>query len=320
VKHSRLWDAVILSVASLTGMVAFFYPFFTTGLAQTQASSNAHAQDAPLITVVLIALCLATVLANLGSGEMNSKMVAILGVLTAANAVLRAVPGPAGFSLVFMLPVLCGYAYGPVFGFLLGALSLLVSAIIGAGIGPWLPYQMFATGWVGLTSSWLPDMRRWGRVEVIALGIWGVFWGFFFGAVMNIWFWPFVFQPQQANSYCQPGMGLAQTLKHYAVFYGLTSFWWDLGRAIGNALLIGMFGAPILKLLRRYQRRFHFVSNENHAVDVSTGVASEPSAARRVGRALMARLAQWARETRSILRRLKRWARKIHAFLSRPVE
>lgn len=268
-KASRLWDMAILAVASLVGAVAFLYPFFTTALEQGQTSSSAHAQDAPLVTVVLIGLCLATVLANLGSGEMNSKTVAILGVLTAANAVLRAVQGPAGFSLVFMLPVLCGYVYGPVFGFLLGALSLLVSAIIGAGIGPWLPYQMFAVGWVGLTSAWLPDLRRWGRVEIIMLGAWGVFWGFLFGAIMNIWFWPFVFQPQQANIYWQPGMGLAQTLKHYAVFYGLTSFWWDLGRAIGNALLIGMFGAPILKLLRRYQRRFHFVSDETRAIDAS---------------------------------------------------
>ena len=266
-KAARLLDSLILFVASLVGIIAFVYPFFATTLAQTATSNIAHAQDAPLMTILLIVLCLGTVMATLGTGEMNSKMVAILGVLTAANAILRAVPGPAGFAAVFMLPVLCGYAYGATFGFLLGALSILVSAFIGAGIGPWLPYQMFATGWAGLTSAWLPDMRRWGRAEVVVLGLWGLLWGFLFGALMNVWFWPYVFQPQQAEMYWQPGMHLREALKHYAVFYGLTSFWWDLGRAGGNALLIWLFGTPLLKLLHRFQKRFHFavVPSPSHA-------------------------------------------------------
>lgn len=255
---ARLLDDAILLLASLIGLVAFLYPFFLTTVPQAVVNNAAHAQDAPLLTILLIVLCLGAVMTTLGTGEMNAKMVAILGVLTAANAVLRAVPGPAGFSVVFMLPILCGYAYGATFGFLLGALSLLVSAIIGAGIGPWLPYQMFATGWVGLSSAWLPKLHRWSKAEVAVLGVWGVFWGFLFGALMNIWFWPYVFQPQQAQLYWRPGMSLWETLRRYALFYSVTSFWWDLGRAAGNALLIWLFGIPLLRLLRRFQRRFHF--------------------------------------------------------------
>jgi|YNPNPStandDraft_1061719.scaffolds.fasta_scaffold20994_2 energy-coupling factor transport system substrate-specific component len=255
---ARLLDDAILLLASLIGLVAFLYPFFLTTLPQAMVNNAAHAEDAPLLTILLIVLCLGAVMTTLGTGEMNSKMVAILGVLTAANAVLRAVPGPAGFSVVFMLPILCGYAYGATFGFLLGALSLLVSAIIGAGIGPWLPYQMFATGWVGLSSAWLPKLHRWNKAEVAMLGLWGIFWGFLFGALMNIWFWPYVFQPQQAQLYWRPGMSLLETLQRYALFYSVTSFWWDLGRAAGNALLIWLLGIPLLRLLRRFQRRFHF--------------------------------------------------------------
>jgi energy-coupling factor transport system substrate-specific component len=256
---SSLILSLTLFLASAIGVLAFIYPFFAPAtVTQSPVQSMAHAQDAPLLTVALIVLCLGTVLTTLGSGAMNSKMVAILGVLTAANAVMRAVPGPAGFAAVFMLPILCGYAYGATFGFLLGALSLLVSAIIGAGVGPWLPYQMFATGWVGLTSGWLPKLRRWPRAEVVMLGGWGLVWGFLFGVIMNIWFWPFVFQAPQAEMYWQPGMRLREAVRHYAVFYLATSVWWDLGRAAGNALLTWMFGAAILKLLRRFQARFRF--------------------------------------------------------------
>jgi energy-coupling factor transport system substrate-specific component len=257
-KMARLLDGLVLGLASLIGVMAFVYPFFASALPQGPTQAAAHAQDAPLVTIVIIVLCLGAILATRSTGEMNSKTVAILGVLTATNAVIRAVPGPAGFSLVFLLPMLCGYVYGATFGFLLGALSILASALIGAGVGPWLPYQMLATGWVGLTSAWLPKVPGGGRREVLVLGLWGLIWGFVFGAIMNIWFWPYIYQPQFAAMYWRPGMTLRDMLQHYAVFYALTSFWWDVGRAAANALLIWLFGAALLKLLRRFQARFQF--------------------------------------------------------------
>jgi len=259
----RLWTGTILVIASLIGLLALFAPFSQPNLSQSASGMGVHAQDAPVLSILLVALCLGAMLAALSSGVMNAKVVAILGMLTAINAVLRAVPGPAGFAAVFVLPILCGYVYGATFGFLLGALSLLVSALIGAGIGPWLPYQMLAAGWVGMTSAWLPKVRWREGLQVAVLAIWGLLWGFAFGMIMNIWFWPFVFQPQQADLYWRPGMPLSQVLENYAVFYLVTSFWWDLGRALGNGLLILLLGRPILRLLRRFQRRFQFTLEDS---------------------------------------------------------
>ena len=261
-KRSRLLNNLILLGASAVGVMAFLYPFFSLAAnqgAQGMAAS-AHSQDAPFVLLALVALCLGAILGNMETGQMNSKMVAVLGVLVAINAVLRAIPGPAGFSLVFILPILCGYAYGGTFGFLLGALSLLVSAFIGGGVGPWLPYQMFTTGWVGLISSWLPNMRRLGRGESVVLATWGFVLGLVFGAIMNIWFWPFVMAPQGSDMYWAGGIGIIEALKRYLVFYGVTSLWWDLGRAGGNFLLLLLFGLPILKVLRRFQSRFSFLT------------------------------------------------------------
>jgi energy-coupling factor transport system substrate-specific component len=253
----RLLNALILGVASLIGVASFLYPFLQPP-AQSAAGAMAHGGDAPFVFGLLILFCLGAVLGNLESRHFNSKMVAALGVLTAVNAVLRAVPGPAGFSALFFLPVLIGYVYGPTFGFLLGALSLLVSALIGGGVGPWVPYQMFTAGWVGLTSGWLPDLRRWRWAEVAMLTLWGLGWGFLFGAIMNLWFWPYAFSAGNEGTYWQPGISLTETLKRYAVFYALTSLWWDVARAGGNALLLLFFAAPVVKLLRRFQQRFHF--------------------------------------------------------------
>ncbi len=262
-RTTHFLSAAILALASLFGVAAFLYPFFMSAL--PQAGPMAHANDAPLLTVLLLGLCLTVVFTSLTARQMTSKLVAVLGVLTAMNAVLRMIPGPGGFNAIFVLPILAGYAYGPIFGFLLGALSLLVSALIGGGVGPWLPYQMYATGWMGLLSGLLPALPGHRRWEPVLLAVWGALLGFLFGAIMNIWFWPFLagsaINPglgEGVTATWQPGMAIWQTLQAYAVFYVLTSLWWDVARALGNALLILLFGRAILRVLRRFQQRFQF--------------------------------------------------------------
>jgi energy-coupling factor transport system substrate-specific component len=259
-RNARLQKAVnsaILAVASLIGLGAFLYPFLLSGQS-AGFNAMAHAQDAPLVFVLLVGLCLGAVMTSLAGGAMNAKLVAVLGVLTAANAVLRGIPGPAGFNLVFLLPILCGYAFGPTFGFLLGVFSLAVSAFLGFGVGPWLPYQMLSAGWVGLLSGWLPRLESQPRAEVVLLAVWGMVLGFAFGVLMNIYFWPYVFTPGQSEMYWQPGLALTESLRRYAVFYAVTSLWWDLARAAGNFVLLLLFAAPVVRLLRRFQRRFFF--------------------------------------------------------------
>jgi energy-coupling factor transport system substrate-specific component len=263
--------ALILALASLLGVGAFLSPFFVAQLPGAGTGMMAHAADAPLMFVLLLVLCLIAVMAGMTGQQMTSKMVALLGVMTALSAALRALPGPGGFSAVFLLPILAGYCYGPAFGFLLGAMCLLVSALIGGGVGPWLPYQMFATGWVGLLSGWLPDMSRRPAMEPFVLAAWGALLGLVFGAIMNLWFWPYL-APLAAGAAnagpamvagssggsWQPGMALWATMRSYLLFYLATSLWWDLARAAGNALLLVLFARPILRVLRRFRGRFRF--------------------------------------------------------------
>ena len=72
---------------------------------------------------------------------MDARVLAILGVLSAVNALLRGVSAraPAGIELVFFLLILAGRVFGPGFGFVLGCTSLFASALMTAGVGPWLP-------------------------------------------------------------------------------------------------------------------------------------------------------------------------------------
>jgi len=125
-------------------------------------------------------------------------------------------------------------------------------------VGPWLPYQMFAAGWVGLLSGLLPSLARHPRAEALMLAAWGLILGFIFGLLMNIYFWPYVFTPGQSEMYWQPGLGFGEILRRYALFYAVTSLWWDLARAVGNFVLLLLFAAAVLRLLRRFQQRFFF--------------------------------------------------------------
>lgn len=257
----KVLSAVILALTTAIGAWAFLNPFFFPRRGASQMAF-AHSEDAPFTFLLLVSLCLVVVIANLETRKMNSKMVAALGILTAINAILRLIPGPGGFSAMFFLPILCGYVYGADFGFLLGALSLLVSAIVTSGIGPWLPYQMFAAGWMGMASGWVPDLRRLGRLEVLALALWGGLAGLLFGAIMNLWFWPYLIDTSsdagRAGMYWRPGLVAWDAVGRYALFYLTTSLAWDMGRAGGNFLLLLLFGGPILRLLRRFEKRFHF--------------------------------------------------------------
>jgi energy-coupling factor transport system substrate-specific component len=266
---SQFLSSLILFLASWLGVWAFIYPFFRPRASQESMANTgmAHANDAPLIFILLLGLCLVVIVANLETRRMDARLVAVLGVLVGINATLRLVPGPLGFSAVFFLPILGGYVFGADFGFLMGALSLLVSAIITSGVGPWLPFQMFAAGWVGLVGGWLPHFPGQPRLELLFLAAWGTVSGFLYGLIINLWFWPYLVAPAveqtapgQANAAMmwQAGAGLWSTLVRYGLFYLTTSLWWDAGRAFGNLLLLLLVGGPILRLLRRFQQRFQF--------------------------------------------------------------
>lgn len=269
---SRLLSFSLYGLTSGLGIAAFLYPFWLPAVAQTASINQAHANDAGLLLALLVGLCLAVLLLEVQSQAVNTKTMALLGMLVAINATLRfaenAMPGPGGFSPIFLLIVLTGYVYGGRFGFLMGALTLLVSALLTGGVGPWLPYQMFTAGWVGLSAPLCRGVVRGVRVvlprlaptnqrlEIVILALFGGGWGLAYGAIMNIWFWPFALGDPAL--YWQPGIGVMATVQRYALFYVVTSLLWDGLRGVGNVLLIALLGAPVLRSLRRFHDRFQF--------------------------------------------------------------
>ena len=269
----RMISGLIYLLSGAIGILAFVYPFLVRGQGP-DSISTAHGPDAPLVTMALVGLSLLALLVELQGQAISAKTVAMLGVLVAISSVLRfievAVPMPGGFSPIFAPIMLAGYIFGARFGFLMGTFTLLVSALITGGVGPWLPYQMYTAGWAGITAGWLsrithhasripshePGPHTHLNVEILILCLFGFAWGLLYGVIINIYFWPFVAGP--VGQTWGPEIGLGETVARYAAFYLATSLGWDLVRAGGNVALILLLGAPTVRALTRFQRRFHF--------------------------------------------------------------
>jgi energy-coupling factor transport system substrate-specific component len=184
--------------------------------------------------------------------------VALLGVLAAIGAAVRPLgAGLAGVELVFFVLVLGGRVLGPGFGFVLGATALFASALLTAGVGPWLPYQMVGAAWVGMGAGLLP--RATGRCELALLALYGSVAGFLYGVLLNLSFWPFSLGSDTSISFVA-GDAVVENLRRLLAFSLATSAGWDVGRAITTAAMVLITGPAMLRSLRRAARRASFES------------------------------------------------------------
>lgn len=240
-----------LVVASAAGIMMFLWPLLAS-------PDSALTQDtvAPLLFAAILPLVIGVVLGEIGDGGIDVKAIAMLGVLTAVGAAVRPLgAGAAGFEAVFFVIILGGRVFGPGFGFTLGTTVLFASALLTGGVGPWLPFQMLAAGWVGLGAGLLPRVR--GAAEVVLLVAYGVIAALCYGVVMNLSFWPFAIGAGTELSYV-PGAPVTENLHRLLLFSAATSLGWDLGRAAFTGILLALTAPALLGALRRAARRAAF--------------------------------------------------------------
>ena len=245
--------AAVLAIASIAGLMMLCWPLLLN-------AEPGQRVEPPFIFLALLPLVMVVVLAEMGEGGMDSRVLAVLGVLSAINAVMRALgAGTAGIEMVFFLLVLGGRVFGAGFGFALGCTSLFASALLTAGVGPWLPFQMICAAWVGMGAGFLPR-RLGGRAEVAMLVAYAVVASYLYGLLMNLSYWPFalgIVVPGHEGSLAYvAGAPVLENAHRFGVYTLLTSTGgWDTGRAITTAIAIVVLGPAILTTLRRAARR-----------------------------------------------------------------
>lgn len=236
---------IMLLAAHLLAAGAFAWPLVAAALpSQAQAA-------APVIALALAPLAVLLVATAVDASIRSAHTLALLATLAAIGGAIRlASTGVGGVEALFVLLILAGRAYGARFGMLLGAASLLLSSLVWGGVGPWLPFQMFACGWVAAGAALLPHRVR-GRGEVVMLAVYGVIASYLFGLVMNLWFWPFAVGTGTTISYI-PGAPLAENLASFVLYSLVTSTaGWDTVRAVTTVVGIALVGRPLLRSLRR---------------------------------------------------------------------
>lgn len=245
----------------ILGMLSLISPFIFPQAGDVGNQSATY----PIMISLIILLGLLTVIFEAQSSLLDSKMISFLAILTAINAGLRflenAIPGPGGFSPTFFLIILSGYFFGSRIGFLMGAMTLLISALITGGIGPWLPGQMITAGWVGQSAVLVTFISNKFNLrnkpgEIILLSAFGGVWGMLYGVIMNLWFWPFL--GAGAGQAFTQSVNALENLQRYVAYYLATSLVWDITRAAGNIVIISIMAIPVLKIFQRFKQRFSF--------------------------------------------------------------
>ncbi len=246
-----LRSVAVLAAGSIAAALAFCWPLIIG-----EVGADAARIDSPLLFVAVLPILVLVMLTEVAAGRLDARALAMLGVLSALGAAVRPLgAGTAGVETVFVLVVLGGRVFGAGFGFVLGSTTLLASALLTGGVGPWLPFQMLAASWMGLGAGLLPPVR--GRLELAMLGGYAIVSSLAYGLAMNLSFWPYSAGLGTEVSYVA-GAPLLENLQRFGVFTLVTSLGWDIGRAITTVVLLFVVGPPILGALRRAARRVSF--------------------------------------------------------------
>ena len=238
-----------ITMAGFGSLLMFAWPLL---IAQSTTSETQLAQS---VFIVLMPLILLLILVEFATGDIGSKQLALLGVLVALNAVIRLLgAGTAGIETSFFLIILGAYVFGSGFGFILGAGSIFVSALITGGVGPWLPFQMMAAALVGLGAGLIPHVKRSWLTKTYLVS-YAVIAAFGYGALMTLWNWPYLAGTGTQISYVAGDpliSNLTRFLQYEIVTGGLV---WDTGRAITTSVLILLTGTALIATLQRAATR-----------------------------------------------------------------
>ncbi|MEI9907511.1 MAG: ECF transporter S component [Actinomycetota bacterium] len=239
-------------------MVGFFWPFFI------DSHSGHRHQINQIFLYVAVPIALALLISEISNERLDAKSVALLGVLAALTAAVRPLgAGAVGIEPMWFILILSARVFGPAFGFVLGILAIFVSACLTGGFGPWLPYQMFAAGWIGLAAGALPNrigkraIR--GSSEIVLLIFFSIIASLAFGFLLDLQFWPWSIGSESQLSYVG-GASVLDNLHRFVLFHFATSMAWDIPRAIFTSGLVIVTAPAVLFALRRSKRKASFLT------------------------------------------------------------
>lgn len=252
---SKFFSWLPILIGSIVGLVSFTWPLYIP-------ESNFflfEPDSARFLALFVAGIAVLAISLEISRGALNSKIVALLGVLAALIAALRLVgAGAVGVEPMWFILIIASYVFGAKFGFSLGVISMAVSAILTGGIGPWLSFQMLAAGWIGLFAGLFSRVipRRFEIQVLIAIGIIS---SLTFGALMDLQIWPWIASTDTQLGFIA-GASVLENLARFLTFHLTTAMAWDIPRAMTTAILIAVSARALLPSLSRASMRMGLTS------------------------------------------------------------
>jgi len=201
-------------------------------------STSLLADYAAFLSIMLVFFILAVLFAKFEESKISSKEVALIGVLAAITAASRipfaALPNikPCTFLIICV-----GLVFGSLAGAMVGSMTAAVSNMF-FGQGPWTPWEMMAWAMVGIIAGYIG--KRYPEAGVRDVILLGVILGMAYNTLMDISSWIVFYR-------CDPDLFIPTMIA--GLPFGLLHI-------IGNVVFAIVLGKPVLKMFRRFQKRF----------------------------------------------------------------
>jgi energy-coupling factor transport system substrate-specific component len=251
-----------LAAIVVLGVACYVAPFAFGG---SFIDPNVGFSSWALISLVFLALALGAVFTEFESRATSAKQITLIAMLGTVSALSR-IPFAAlmNFQPCTFFIICSGYVFGPMAGFMVGAITPVVSNIF-LGQGPWTAYQIFTWGLTGLLAGFL------GRFNVSQPGLrktmllaYGTLAGIMYAMIINIWFWAMYIYPHTLTTY-------------KGALY--TAALWTLSHSLANVVFLWLFGNRVIELLQRFKKRFFWSADTetSPALGVMPPVGSKDS-------------------------------------------
>lgn len=272
IAHSRWFARTAMLILLVIGSSWVGWPVLDSLSAPSLDDARALTPWLLFLVTSLLMLVAAAVASAAPEGLSALAPVSVAVVLTVLVRLLFH-PSAAGIEPAFALPLLIGVALGGVRGFLVGACSSLVTALVQGTVAEPLVAQTIVWGLWGLTGGIFTKWRTltaWITAAVMCLPL-----SIISGVLLNLSGWTSITTPGPGSFL--PGLGIVDSALRLWSYTVATSIGLDFARGISTSIAALIFGWPLITAMRK---------PATHPPQPSPEISPEALAARQRSRAV----------------------------------
>lgn len=192
-----------------------------------------------IISIIIAVLACLPFFLNFEKKKPEPKELVLIAAFTTITVLSRLIflPIP-GFKPVTALLIIIGIVFGKDIGFMVGALTAILSNIY-FGQGPWTPFQMFSWGIIGYLAGLLKNVLKSNTFLIL---LFGIFSGVLYSLIMDF---------HTVLIYDN-----AFRLKRYLAIVSV-SLPVTVEYIISNIIFLLIFGKPLITILDRIRIKYH---------------------------------------------------------------